>query len=222
MGENLKYPIHSEALEKYLADVRADRTVISLLRPLNIYLYLTRDFFGHKSVRINDPIFHALLQISRFNTLGDLIINSSPPGPFLKRRPGYHNRSYLRRQLENIRQTRIESRLNENLRRNFSHLDKALELAQSRGLNFVIFELPYSKTFRTMYEKELADLDDHLRLFLRNHPGVKFARIDYELYDGKEVLFFDHGHVMDEGRKFFYPYMMNILQNEFHLSSRSS
>jgi hypothetical protein len=198
LGAYLKYPVASPAIDELFADVEPRNLATALMTDLNVYCYLLKNYVLQK----NYILQYKLAGITT-PPLKTLFINNRPPHQhFYHRRP--LDRNYLRQRLFRIKKE-IGPHLEDNLEINFRHLGYIVELARQHGHRFKLLELPYSSTYRRMYQRELGIYRQHLKAFLQKYSRVPFARIDYEVYQGSEKLFYDHGHLLDPGREYFYP-----------------
>ena len=114
---------------------------------------------------------------------------------------------------ENIKKE-IGSNLEANLDINFTHLGHLIDLTRQHGLQIKLLELPYSYTFKRMYQRELGIYRQHLDAFLQIYAQVPFMRIDFEIYQGREELFYDHGHLLDRGRDYFHPLVETVFEED--------
>ena len=110
----------------------------------------------------------------------------------------------------------IGSHLEANLKINFTHLGHLIDLARKNGHQIKLLELPYSSTFERMYKRELGIYRQHLDAFLQKHAQVPFMRTGFETYLGREELFYDHGHLLNKGRDYFYPFVETVFEKDIH------
>lgn len=207
MGAYLKYPIASSAVDGLLADVVPRNSATALLTELNVYCYLLKNYMLHK----NNKLKYKLAGEST-PPLKIAFINSQPPDQH-----SYHrhtsNRDRLRLKLTNFKKE-IGPYLNDNLEINFAHLGNLIEVARQHGHQIKLLELPYSYTFESMYHRELGVYRQHLDAFLQKHPQVPFKRIDFDVYHGREELFYDHAHLLDRGRDYFQPFVETLFEKD--------
>ena len=205
MGAYLKYPVASSAVEDLLADVAPRNLATALVAELNVYCYLLKNYVLHKNYYIQ----HKLAGAGTL-PLKTMFKKDRPPVQHLyDHLPG--NRDFVRLELSNIKDE-IGSHLESNLKVNFGHLDHLINLALQNGHQIKLVELPYSATFERMYRHELRIYRKYLETFLLQHPRVPFLRIDFSVYRGREELFYDHGHLLDRGREYFYPLVESLFE----------
>jgi hypothetical protein len=207
MGAYLKYPVASSALESLLDDVAPRNLATALLAELNVYCYLLKNYVIQKNYNLQ----YKLAGIPT-PPLKTLFINDRPPGQHFYRRQA-QNRNHLQLTLLNIKKE-IGSNLEANLDINFTHLGHLIDLTQQHGLQIKLLELPYSYTFKRMYQRELGIYRQHLDAFLQIYAQVPFMRIDFEIYQGREELFYDHGHLLDRGRDYFHPLVETVFEED--------
>jgi hypothetical protein len=222
MGANLKYPIQSRALAEITKNTKPGRLPLGLLPDLNIYLYLLRDFFLHKSFPKNDPIFHYLYKTRSKRPLRSFLMSEKRPAQFLYRKAGYKNRKEVIQKLYYVKKTKVGPFPERNSKTQFDLLQKACDLAKKRHLVFMVFQLPYSSIFNKIYENELIIYRKNMNKFLSNNPHLPYLLIDYSHYKGKEWLFYDHGHVVGRGRNFFYSITLELAKKVKDIVSENS
>ena len=207
MGAYLKYPVASSAVDGLLADVAPRNSATALLPELNVYCYLLKNYILHKNKNLKYKLAGASTP-----PLKTVFINSQPPGQhFYHRHPS--NRDHLRLKLSNYKKE-IGPYLNDNLEINFAYLGNLIEVARQHGHQIKLLELPYSYTFERMYHRQLEIYRQHLDAFLQKHPQVPFKRIDFDVYQGREELFYDHGHLLDRGREYFQPFVETLFEKD--------
>jgi hypothetical protein len=212
MGAYLKYPITSSAVDNLLADVAPHNMATSLIAELNVFCYLLKNYFLEKNIKLQQMLA-GIQSIS----VGELLIDNRPPIQHF-----YHQRAYdrnrLRFELLKIKK-KIGSSLEANLEANFELLAQLVNLVHKRGQEIILFELPYSYTFERMFQRELSVYRNHLDVFLQDRDLVHFKRIEFDVYQGQEALFYDHGHLLDSGRQYFYPRVERIFGKDLKLAA---
>jgi len=207
MGAYLKYPVTSPAVDDLLADVVPRNSATALLAEFNVYCYLLKNYILDKNMAIQYKLANASTR-----PLKTVFVNNRPPGQHF-----YHkyasNRDHLRLTLFNFKKE-IGQNLNANLAMNFSHLDHVIRVAQQHGHHIKLLELPYSATFERMYQREIGVYRQHLDAFLKKHTQVPFTRLDFDTYQGREELFYDHGHLLDRGRAYFQPFIETLFEKD--------
>ena len=212
MGAYLKYPVPSFAVERLLADVTPRNITTALVAELNVYCYLLKNYFLQKNFKLQQK-----LSRGAGIPLKKLFLDHRPPIQHFYHHQAYH-RSRLRLELLNIKK-KIGPHLNANLEVNFDHLGRLIDLARQRGQQIRLMELPYSLTFERMFQRELRIYRQHLDAFLQKHSQARFIRIDFDTYRGREELFYDHGHLLDMGRVYFYPFVETLFKKDFSLAA---
>jgi hypothetical protein len=207
LGAYLKYPVASSAVDDLFTDVKPRNVATALVTDLNVYCYLLKNYVLQKNYILQYKL--AGITTPPLKTL--FINNRPPPQHFYHRRP--LDRNYLRQRLFNIKKE-IGPRLEDNLEINFRYLGFLVELARQHGHQIKLLELPYSYTWERMYQRELIIYRQHLKAFLEKYSRVPFARIDFEEYQGREALFYDHGHLLDPGRAYFYPLVEPLFEDD--------
>ena len=207
MGAYLKYPIESFAVEQLLSDVAPRNLATALMVELNVYCYLLKNYVLEKNYS-----FQKKLVGITATPLKGLFVNQQSPAQHFYHRHAY-NRKYLRLKLASIKKE-IGPSLSTNLEVNFIHLGHLIGHVQRHGHQIKLLELPYSATFENMFRSELRIYRRHLQAFLDQHPQLSFKRIDFDLYRGREELFYDHGHLLDKGRAFFHPYVDTLFEED--------
>lgn len=209
MGAYLKYPVASSAVDDLLADVAPRNSATALLAELNVYCYLLKNYILDKNRAMQYKLAFASTRPFK-----KIFVNSRPPGQHF-----YHrfasNRDRLRLTLFKYKKE-IGRNLEDNLAINFAHLDHVLRVAQQHGHHIKLLELPYSATFERMYQREIGVYQQHLDAFLQKHPQVPFKRMDFDTYQGREELFYDHGHLLDRGRAYFQPFIETLFEKHHH------
>lgn len=207
MGAYLKYPVASSAIESLLDEVAPRNLATALLAKLNVYCYLLQNYVIQKNYLLQ----YKLAGIPT-PPLKTLFINDRPPVQHFYRHQAY-DRTLLQLTLLNIKKE-IGSNLATNLEINFTHLGYLIDLIRQHGQQIKLLELPYSQTFKRMYQRELGIYRQHLDAFLQKHSQVPFMRIDFENYQGREELFYDHGHLLDRGRDYFFPFVETVFEED--------
>jgi hypothetical protein len=214
MGAYLKYPVLSPAVESLLADVDPRTWSTALVAELNVYCYLLKNYFFHKNLMLQRK-FTSSIDIP-FKVL---FLDNRPPIQHFYHKQAY-DRNLLRLELFKIKK-KIGQNLEANLKINFHLLDRFIDIAQQHSHQIRILELPYSYTFERMFERELKIYQQQLNVFLQKHPRIPFKRIDFNVYRGKEELFYDHGHLLDKGRDYFYPFIKELIEEDINIAARN-
>lgn len=205
MGAYLKYPIGSSFIDDLLIKVEPRNIATGLVAELNVYCYLLKNYILDKNSKIKKLL--AGKSTPPFKTL---FINDQPPIQYF-----YHQRAYdrdrLTARLMNIKKE-IGPHLEQNLKINFTFLGHLIRIARNNNVQLILMELPYSSTFKRMYQHELEIYRQHRDDFLHKHSPLDFKQIDYDVYQGREALFYDHGHLLDQGRTYFKPFAMSLIR----------
>jgi hypothetical protein len=207
MGAYVKYPIASSAVESLLADVAPRNVATALLSELNVYCYLLKNYILNK-----DMVIKYKLAYASNRKLKKVFINSRSPGQHFYRKHA-RNRNHLRIRLFKLKKE-IGRNLDDNLATNFTLLDHVIRVSEQHGHLIKLLELPYSATFERMFQRELGVYQQHLDAFLQKHPQIPFKRMEFNTYQGREDLFYDHGHLLDRGRDYFYPFIETLFEKD--------
>jgi hypothetical protein len=204
MGANLKYPIHSSFVDDLLSKVTPRNLATGLLAELNVYCYLFKNYILEKN-----NIVKKKLAGQSTRPLETLFVNNKPPTQYY-----YHDRAYNRDRLTNKlmkHKKKIGPHLEHNLKKSFSFLGHIVRIARNNDVKITLVELPYSSTYERLYQRELDVYRQHRDAFLQKYSPLDFKHIDYDTYQGREELFYDHGHLLNRGRNYFKPFAMTLI-----------
>lgn len=214
MGVNMKYPVPSQRLDDLLAEVKPNSIATSLLPEFNVFIYLMKNYILEKN-----RTFRYKMRYASTNLLDRMFINPDlPPQHFYDITPYNHNRLIL--DLLKVKKE-IGDSIDKKLEMNFYFLGQIIDLSKSKGQQLKLIELPYSSTVNKMFKKELNVYRRYRDNFLSDYPEIDFYQLPYLSYAKEKDIFYDHGHLLTRGRRFFFPFVERCFSREISHADQS-
>lgn len=190
-GSSYLYPLKSK---------KVDKLANELSLSVNQYHYrLFKD--------INDVIFLLKSMVAVFNDKNNLNINENDY-------KGKNDRTIfvqwkVDRLVENnksIFKDTIEYK--KRLKRNFMLLSEVDMLARKKGMDLIIFDVPYCDYLDYVFDKEFNDYYMALDSFTKENPHVKHIEFVKDDYNNDKELYSDCIHFLDSGRYYYKDYLI--------------
>lgn len=214
MGENLKYPVLSDAVKDELKNYASPDLLLNLLPDINVYIYLIRDYFTQKRHLKHNPVAHLLLSELGNPSFKSLFVTEKPTFQYLYQSLGYQDRKKVVQTFRWMKTSKIGPFPDKNMDINLALLEKAIQIGLAKNMRLIAMELPYSSTYHEFFFNEIRVYEDKLSAFFKKHKMVRRISFPYDTYRGEESYFYDYAHLADAGRKFFTPISIEKIKNE--------